>query len=95
MPQIRPLSDLNTNFSDITKLIHEASEPIFLTKNGYGDTVVMSIESYDTLKQKGSPLNQVEENKLIQQRTIMKQPQEKNANELKKRNSEIIGNEDF
>ncbi|HEY5561574.1 MAG TPA: type II toxin-antitoxin system Phd/YefM family antitoxin [Clostridiaceae bacterium] len=46
MPQIRPVSDLRNNFADISKLVHETSEPVFLTKNGYGDMVVMSIEAY-------------------------------------------------
>lgn len=47
MPQIRPVSDLRNNFADISRIVHETSEPVFLTKNGYGDMVVMSIEAYD------------------------------------------------
>ena len=47
MPKIRPVSDLRNNFTDISKLVHESAEPVFLTKNGYGDMVVMSIESYE------------------------------------------------
>jgi len=47
MPQIRPVSDLRNHFADISRIIHESEEPIFLTKNGYGDMVVMSIESYE------------------------------------------------
>ena len=47
MPQIRPVSDLRNNFADISKIVHETSEPVFLTKNGYGDMVVMSIEAYE------------------------------------------------
>lgn len=47
MPQIRPVSDLRNNFADISRIVHETSEPIFLTKNGYGDMVVMSVESYE------------------------------------------------
>ena len=50
MPQIRPVSDLRNNFTDISRVIHETSEPIFLTKNGYGDMVVMSIEAYEKLQ---------------------------------------------
>lgn len=46
MPQIRPVSDLRNNFADISRIVHETSEPIFLTKNGYGDMVVMSVEAY-------------------------------------------------
>lgn len=47
MPQIRPVSDLRNHFADISKIVHESSEPIFLTKNGYGDMVVMSLKSYE------------------------------------------------
>lgn len=47
MPQIRPVSDLRNNFADISKMVHETAEPVFLTKNGYGDMVVMSIEAYE------------------------------------------------
>lgn len=47
MPHIRPVSDLRNNFADISRMVHETAEPVFLTKNGYGDMVVMSIEAYE------------------------------------------------
>lgn len=47
MPQIRPISDLRNRFAEISKVVHESDEPVFLTKNGYGDMVVMSIEAYE------------------------------------------------
>lgn len=47
MPRIRPVSDLRNNFADISRQVHENGEPIFLTKNGYGDMVVMSIETFE------------------------------------------------
>ena len=47
MPQIRPVSDLRNNFADISRIVHELGEPVFLTKNGHGDMVVMSIETYE------------------------------------------------
>lgn len=50
MPQIRPISDLRNNFADISKTVHQSDDPIFLTKNGYGDMVVMSIEAYEAMK---------------------------------------------
>ena len=46
MPQIRPISDLR-NTTEISDLCHSKPEPIFITKNGYGDLVVMSIETYE------------------------------------------------
>ena len=47
MPHIRPVSDLRNNFADISRIVHETVEPVFLTKNGYGDMVVMSMEAYE------------------------------------------------
>jgi len=46
MPQIRPITDLRKT-TEISELCHQSDEPIFITKNGYGDLVVMSIESYE------------------------------------------------
>lgn len=48
MPQIRPITDLR-NTNEISELCHSRQEPVFITKNGYGDLVVMSIESYEAL----------------------------------------------
>jgi len=45
--QIRPVSDLRNNFAEISKTVHETSEPVILTKNGYGDMVVMSYEAFE------------------------------------------------
>ena len=47
MPIIRPISDLSNNFSKISEAVHTNDEPIFLTKNGVGDMVVMSLEYYE------------------------------------------------
>ena len=47
MPQIRPVSELRNNFTEISRLVHESREPVFLTKNGCGDMVVMSINQYE------------------------------------------------
>ena len=49
MDHIRPVSDLRNNFADISKLVHETAQPVFLTKNGYGDMVVMSMEAFEKL----------------------------------------------
>ena len=50
MPQIRPITDLR-NTNDISDLCHSKMEPVFITKNGYGDLVVMSIETYEQMLQ--------------------------------------------
>lgn len=47
---IRPVSDLRNNFADISKTVHETKQPVFLTKNGYGDMVVLSMEAYENLQ---------------------------------------------
>jgi prevent-host-death family protein len=50
LPQIRPVSDLRNHFTDISKTVHETAEPLFLTKNGCGDMVVMSYEAFEKLQ---------------------------------------------
>ena len=50
MKMIRPVSDLRNNFADISKTVHETAQPVFLTKNGYGDMVVLSMEAYENLR---------------------------------------------
>lgn len=46
MPQIIPIKDLK-NTSEISELCHKSDEPIFITKNGYGDMVIMSVDTYE------------------------------------------------
>lgn len=48
MIQIRPVSDLRNKFTDIEKAVG-GGEPVFLTKNGYGTMVVLSLEAYSKL----------------------------------------------
>ena len=50
MKMIRPVSDLRNHFADISRTVHETSQPVFLTKNGYGDMVVLSMEAYENLQ---------------------------------------------
>ena len=47
MAIIKPVSYLRNNFADVSAMVHESAEPVYLTKNGYGDMVVMSIETYE------------------------------------------------
>ena len=47
MPSIRPVSDLRNHFAEITKEVQADNEPVFLTKNGVGSIVVMSMEAYE------------------------------------------------
>lgn len=47
MPNIRPISDLRNKANEISELCRESREPVYITKNGAGDMVVMSIETYE------------------------------------------------
>jgi prevent-host-death family protein len=47
MTNIRPISDLRNNTNEISEICHNTKEPIFITKNGVGDMVVMSFETYE------------------------------------------------
>ena len=50
MPTIMPIRDLR-NTSEISEIAHKIQEPIFITKNGYSDLVVMSAELYERFAQ--------------------------------------------
>lgn len=60
MPQIIPIKDLK-NTSEISQKCHETDEPIFITKNGYGDMVIMSIDVYEKLQIKLDVYNKLAE----------------------------------
>lgn len=49
MINIRPVSDLRNKFPEVEADLIQSGEPIFLTKNGYGSMVIMSIEQYTKL----------------------------------------------
>lgn len=50
MNAIRPVSDLRNSFAEISKIVHETAQPVFLTKNGYGDMVVLSMEAFENMQ---------------------------------------------
>ena len=47
MENIRPISDLRNNYSELSKIVKESSEPMILTKNGYADMILMSVEQFE------------------------------------------------
>ena len=51
MPQIIPIKDLKDT-AKVSEMCHKSSEPILVTKNGYGDMVLMSIEAFEKIYQK-------------------------------------------
>ncbi len=48
MIQIRPVSDLRNKFTEIENTVKDG-HPVYLTKNGYGSMVVLSLEAYSRL----------------------------------------------
>lgn len=52
MAIIRPCADLRNNYSEISKICHNTNKPIFITKNGYNDLVLLSTEAYESLSDK-------------------------------------------
>ena len=49
MPNIRPSSDLRNSYKQISEYCHTYNEPVYITKNGKGDLVVMDINTYEKL----------------------------------------------
>ena len=49
MAVIRPSADLRNNYSEISKICHQTKQPIYITKNGYNDLVLLSNEAYEDL----------------------------------------------
>lgn len=60
MPMIMPIRDLRKT-SEISELAHKNKEPIFITKNGYSDLVIMSAEMYEQFAQVNRIDNAIEE----------------------------------
>ena len=59
MPRIIPIKDLK-NTSEISDMCHKSEEPIYITKNGYGDMVIMSMEIYESAMRRLSVYRDVE-----------------------------------
>ena len=49
MALIRPCADLRNNYNEISKICHETKEPMYITKNGTNDLVVLSDEAYEEI----------------------------------------------
>ena len=59
MPTIIPIRDMRDT-SKISEMCHATDEPIFVTKNGYGDMVLMSIEFFEATQRKWEIYNDIE-----------------------------------
>ena len=78
MPQIIPIRDLK-NTSEISEMCKKATEPIYITKNGYGDMVIMSMEMYekkmfllDSYAKLAAAEEQVKQNKVLDAEKALK-----------------------
>lgn len=49
MALIRPCADLRNNYNEISKICHETKQPIYITKNGANDLVILSDETYEDI----------------------------------------------
>lgn len=83
MPQISPIRDLK-NTSEISQKCHAFNEPIFVTKNGYVDMVIMSMKMYeekmpmlDIYSKLAEAENQLAEGKVLDGDTSVKSLREK------------------
>ena len=70
MPQIIPINKLK-NTSKISEICHKADEPIYVTKNGYGDMVIMSMEIYEGIMRQVNMYRELEmsEQQIIEGKT--------------------------
>ena len=79
MPQIIPIKDLKDT-SAISDMCHRAEGPIFVTKNGYGDMVLMSMELFEAMKKKWGLHGEIEkaEGDIVQRRDVSAHEASKN-----------------
>lgn len=70
MPQIIPIKDLKDT-SGVSELCHSLREPIYITKNGYGDMVLMSMELFEEQRKKWEMYSDIElsEEQIAQRKT--------------------------
>ena len=92
MTRIRPVSDLRNNFTEISRMVHETQEPVFLTKNGYGDMVVMSIEAYEARQFESEIFHKLKEAQIEAKSTDMRYSHEEIISGLKSKVAEKTGN---
>lgn len=68
MAVIRPCADLRNNYNEISKICHDTREPIYITKNGSNDLVVLSDEVYESMKSKITETTEEKIDKLISEK---------------------------
>ena len=68
MPLIIPSADLRNNYNKISKRCHETKEPIYITKNGVNDLVVLSDEAFETIRKQNEKCEEERIEKLISEK---------------------------
>jgi prevent-host-death family protein len=58
---IKPITDLRNKARELSRLCHESGEPIYITKNGEGDMVLMSLATYERLQARLELYRQLDE----------------------------------
>lgn len=84
MINIRPVSDLRNKYPEIENLVLKEDEAVYLTKNGYGSMVVMSLEKYSKL------LNNIEYNEYIEKALDEADEEAENPNTKKLTHKEVF-----
>ena len=88
LPTIRPISDLRNNFNLISEIAHQDGEPVFITKNGQSDLVVMSHATYE--KQQAL-IELYQKLAVAEKQSIEKAPKKNHAEVMKNLRSQIHG----
>lgn len=65
MALIRPCADLRNNYNEISKICHETKEPMYITKNGTNDLVILSDETYEDIIKKAKETEEERIDRLI------------------------------
>ena len=65
MALIRPCADLRNNYNEISKICHETHEPMYITKNGTNDLVILSDEAFEDIIRKNSETEEERIDRLV------------------------------
>ena len=65
MPTIRPCADLRNNYNEISRICHQTKEPMYITRNGANDLVVLSDEAYENMRKNIEEVEEERINRLI------------------------------
>ena len=68
MALIRPCADLRNNYNEISRICHETKEPMYITRNGTNDLVVLSDEAYENLTKQFEETIEEKINRLISEK---------------------------